>query len=243
MLGYYHSRLSFGTVDGPGIRYVLFVTKCQLGCRFCHNPDTWEQGSQQIDSAEIVREVLDYRGFYEPSGGGITVSGGEPLLQPDFVADVLARCQVEGIDTALDTCGFAPKENILRVLPHVDRVLFSLKGASDASYSTLTRARSMQPVLSNLRLIAARKLVTLRYVLIPGYTDDAANLAGVIKLARELPEADIEVLPYHTMGISKWEKLGWEYELTDTREPTKAEVQAFRERLIKAGCRLAVTEE
>ena len=99
--GYYHSKLSFGTVDGPGIRYVLFLAGCQLGCAFCHNPDTWARGEQQITADEVLTEMEDYRNFYESSGGGLTVSGGEPLLQPEFLSELLAKAKAAGIITTI----------------------------------------------------------------------------------------------------------------------------------------------
>lgn len=241
--GYYHSRLSFGTVDGPGIRYVLFLAGCQMGCRFCHNPDTWARGQQAITAEEILREAEDYRQFYDSSGGGITVSGGESLLQPEFVADLLARAKARGLHTAIDTCGLASKEAIMRVLPHVDRVLFSLKGSTEASYHVLTKAR-LKDILANLQVIAARKPVTLRYVLIPGYTDGRESLAELIRIVHGLKgEVEVEVLPYHTMGIAKWDELGWDYTLRDVPEPARADVAAFRQALQQAGINLAATEK
>ncbi|SHK82096.1 pyruvate formate lyase activating enzyme [Selenomonas ruminantium] len=240
--GFYHSKLSFGTVDGPGIRYVLFLAGCQMGCAFCHNPDTWAKGQQLITAEEVLQDVEDYRQFYDSSGGGITISGGEPLLQPEFVADLLGRAKARGLHTAIDTCGLASKEAIMQVLPHVDRVLFSLKGSTEGSYQALTKA-GLQDILGNLRLIAARKPVTLRYVLIPGYTDGKDSLSALIGIVRALPQTvELEVLPYHTMGIAKWDELGWDYTLQDVPEPAKGEVDAFRQSLRQAGIRLAATE-
>lgn len=244
MQGYYHSKLSFGTVDGPGIRFVLFLTGCQLGCSFCHNPDTWARGEQLITVAEVLREVEEYRQFYEASGGGITVSGGEPLLQPAFTAELFRQCQSAGIHTALDTCGFVPKENILQVLPYADRVLFSLKGSTDAAYQQLTKARSMKLILENLQLIAERKPVTVRYVFIPDYTDGPECLAALIRIMNGLPAtAEVEILPYHTLGRGKWKELGWEYLLDGVPEPAPEQLQAFRQQLQQAGIRLAATEQ
>lgn len=241
--GYYHSKLSFGTVDGPGIRYVLFLAGCQLGCAFCHNPDTWARGEQRITADEVLREMEDYRNFYESSGGGLTVSGGEPLLQPEFLAELLAGAKAAGFDTAIDTCGMASKEAIMQALPHVDRILFSLKGCSEAGYQALTKGR-FSTIRENLVLIAKRKPVTLRYVLIPGYTAGMDSLAELIRLVHSLlGDVEVEVLPYHTMGIAKWEALGWSYPLKGVPEPTKEEVTAFRQALSQAGIKLAATEK
>ena len=240
--GYYHSKLSFGTVDGPGIRYVLFLAGCRMGCAFCHNPDTWAKGEQTITAAEVLQEMEEYRNFYESSGGGLTVSGGEPLLQPDFLAELLAGAGQAGFQTAIDTCGLASKEAIMQVLPHVDRVLFSLKGSTEASYQALTKAK-LSVIRENLLLIARRKPVTLRYVLIPGYTAGKESLSALIRLVHSLPETvEVEILPYHTMGIAKWEALGWDYPLNGVPEPTKEEQTEFRNSLRRAGIKLAATE-
>lgn len=236
--GYYHSKLNFGTVDGPGIRYVLFLSGCRMGCAFCHNPDTWAKGEQTITAEEVLQEIEEYRGFYEPSGGGLTVSGGEPLLQPEFVADLLRKARQNGINTAIDTCGLASMETIMHVLPHVDRVLFSLKGSTEASYHMLTKAK-LKDILHNLEIIAARKPVTLRYVLIPGYTDGRESLASLRSIIQHLPAAvELEVLPYHTMGIAKWEQLGWDYPLQGVPEPTQEEIALWGHELSRAGIKL-----
>ena len=240
--GYYHSKLSFGTVDGPGIRYVLFLAGCRMGCAFCHNPDTWAKGKQVITAAEVLQEMEEYRNFYESSGGGLTVSGGEPLMQPEFLAALLAVAKQKGFHTAIDTCGLASKEAIMQVLPYVDKVLFSLKGSTEVSYQALTKAK-LSVVQDNLLLISRRKPVTLRYVLIPGYTAGKESLAELIRLVHSLSgDIEVEVLPYHTMGIAKWEALGWDYPLKDVPEPTKEELTDFRNSLRQAGVKLAATE-
>ena len=174
--GYWHSRETFGTVDGPGIRYVLFLSGCPLGCAFCDNPDTWGRGEKTITADAVVKEVLDYAEFYRPDGG-ITISGGEPLQQPDFVAEVFARCHEHDIHTAIDTSGWAPRENIAKILHDTDHVLFSLKGATPQSYAKLTKG-DFTTIRENLSLLAERKRTTIRYVLIPGLTDDALNQAA-----------------------------------------------------------------
>ena len=229
-VGYWHSRETFGTVDGPGIRYVLFLAGCGLGCAFCHNPDTWARGTQTITAGEVVREAAGYRQFYQPDGG-ITLSGGEPLLQPAFVAAVLTLAQAAGLHTAIDTSGAAPHSAILQVLPHLDHVLFSLKGATAASYRQLTKGE-FAPIRENLLLFATRKRLTVRYVLIPGLTDDALNLRALAALLKELPpQVDVEVLPYHTLGVPKWHDLGWDYALADVPAATTGQAAAFCQQL------------
>ena len=214
-----------------------------MGCAFCHNPDTWAKGEQVITAAEVLQEMEEYRNFYESSGGGLTVSGGEPLMQPEFLAALLAVAKQKGFHTAIDTCGLASKEAIMQVLPYVDRVLFSLKGSTEVSYQALTKAK-LSVVQDNLLLISRRKPVTLRYVLIPGYTAGKESLAELIRLVHSLSgDIEVEVLPYHTMGIAKWEALGWDYPLKDVPEPTKEELTDFRNSLRQAGINLAATEK
>ena len=213
-----------------------------MGCAFCHNPDTWEKGEQTITVAEVLQEMEEYRNFYESSGGGLTVSGGEPLMQPEFLAELLATAKQRDFHTAIDTCGLASKEAIMQVLPYVDRVLFSLKGSTEVSYQVLTKAK-LSVVRENLLLIGRRKPVTLRYVLIPGYTAGKESLAELIRLVHSLSgDIEVEVLPYHTMGITKWEALGRDYPLKNVPEPTKEEITDFRNSLRQAGINLAATE-
>ena len=241
MKGYYHSRETFGTVDGAGIRYVLFLAGCGLGCAFCHNPDTWARGTQTIESERVLHEVNEYRGFYENSGGGITLSGGEPLLQPEFTAEVFRICREDGISTTLDTAGYCHKEALLQVLPYTDHVLFSLKAATPAMHRQLTAADSNRQILENLAVIARRKPVTLRYVLLPGLTDGDAEAAGLIRIIRGLGamELAVDVLPYHTMGVYKWQELGMDYQLSDIPEPTRQQLDDFKRKLQQAGIKLA----
>lgn len=241
MKGYYHSKETFGTVDGPGIRYVLFLAGCGLGCAFCHNPDTWSCGEKTITPAEVLQEVESYRNFYEPSGGGLTISGGEPLLQPDFVAAVFKLCRAAGIHTALDTAGYCPSEAILKVLPYTDHVLFSLKAVTEKLHQQLTLAATHEEILRNLRYIASRKPVTLRYVIVPGLTDAAAEIGQLIALLKSLDSIDLQVdlLPYHLLGVYKWQELGWEYKLAGVPAATAEDVARVKEKLQAAGIALA----
>jgi pyruvate formate lyase activating enzyme len=244
MKGYYHSKETFGTVDGPGIRYVLFLAGCGLGCAFCHNPDTWGQGTQDIDSADVLKDVNEYRGFYETSGGGITVSGGEPLLQPEFVAELFRICKEDGISTTLDTAGYCKAGALLQVLPYTDHVLFSLKAASARLHKRLTLADSSEDILRNLRYIASRKSVTLRYVVIPGVSDTESEITQLIDLLRSIKarELKVDLLPYHVMGVYKWGNLGMEYRLEGISPASTENVSRVKEKLQRAGIFPAYTE-
>lgn len=241
MKGYYHSRETFGTVDGKGIRYVLFLAGCNLQCAFCHNPDTWKRGNRLIDSEEVLHEVEEYRSFYEASGGGITVSGGEPLLQPDFVAELFQLCQENKISTTLDTSGSGTKAAIMKVLPYTEHVLFSLKAGTDSLHKKLTAGNSNKNIIENLKIIAKRKPVTLRYVILPGITDSALEIAALIKIIHSLEAIDlaVDILPYHKMGISKWKELGMKYLLADVNTPTAHEIMAVKDKIKASGIKLA----
>lgn len=236
MQAYYHSKETFGTVDGPGIRYVLFLAGCGLGCAFCHNPDTWSQGTKLITIDEVMREMKEYQAFYRPSGGGITVSGGEPLLQPDFVAELFKECQRQGIHTVLDTAGFCKKEAILKVLPHTDQVLFSLKAIDKKTHRRLTLADNAE-ILDHFRYIASRKAVVLRYVVVPGINDSEKDAALLIEFIHSLggENMTVDLLPYHKLGVYKWAELGLEYQLTHIRAANQDDVSKIKEKLKEAG--------
>lgn len=212
-LGFYHSVDTFGAADGRGIRYVLFLSGCKLGCKFCHNPDTWEQGNKTISVENVVNDVKRYRRFYDKSGGGITVSGGEPLLQADFVAALFEHCHHEKIHTTLDTSGYASTAAAHKALIHSDAVLFSIKAAHSLKHQELT-GKDNDIIIANLRLAVSLSKVTVRYVVIPGINDHYEDITVLSELIHRLPQSvSIELLPYHTLGRSKWEMLGWDYPL------------------------------
>ena len=236
MQGYYHSVETFGTVDGKGIRYVLFLTGCALGCRFCHNPDTWARGEKTITVDQVLSDYGRYRSYYDASGGGITVSGGEPLLQAPFVAELLASCRRQGIHTTLDTAGFADQSSIDLVLPHADAVLFGLKTAVNRTHQYLTAA-GVEPILQSLRHIAAAPVdLLLRYILIPDINNSDSELLALAQLLQSLPRSiAVDLLPYHVMGTDKWGRLGMAYELTGIPPASAADIAKAKAFLAKQG--------
>lgn len=235
MVGYYHSKETFGTVDGKGIRYVLFLAGCSLGCAFCHNPDSWVRGDKTITVEEVIADVEQYRSFYESSGGGITVSGGEPLLQPEFVAELFKACHQAKVHTTVDTAGFYRQDALDAVLAHTDHVLFSLKAVDAKIHQYLTKADNKQ-ILENLAYIAKRKPVSLRYVVVPGINDTAKEIDALAALIKKIGgDVKVELLGYHTMGVYKWKELGMEYKLADVKAASKDDVQKVRVALEKAG--------
>ena len=235
MEGYYHSIEHFGTVDGQGIRYVLFLSGCQLRCRFCHNPDTWIQGNKTISTVEILGDILRYRNFYDSSGGGLTLSGGEPLLQSQFIFELLAACHAHSIHTTIDTAGYYDQENITVILPYTDAALFSIKAADPQKHRWLAGFDNTQ-IISNLKYMTQHIPVTLRYVVIPGITNLQEDIQSLINLIHSLPKpVSVELLPYHTYGRQKWQELQMNYTLDHIPEATPSDVAAVADSLIAQG--------
>lgn len=215
MIGRIHSFESFGTVDGPGVRFVTFMQGCPLRCLFCHNPDTWDpKGKYQYEfTPEQLRdEVVKYRSFIK--SGGVTVSGGEPLMQSEFVAEFFRLCHDEGLHTALDTSGAIITDKVLKVLDNTDLVLLDIKTMDAELYPTLTGVKQNNN-LAFLDILEERKIKTwVRHVVVPNLTD---NDEWLRKLGEHVSHYNcvekIEILPYHTLGTYKYEKLGEKYKL------------------------------
>lgn len=215
MIGRIHSFESFGTVDGPGVRFVTFMQGCPLRCLFCHNPDTWDpKGKYQYEfTPEQLRdEVVKYRSFIK--SGGVTASGGEPLMQSEFVAEFFRLCHDEGLHTALDTSGAIITDKVLKVLDNTDLVLLDIKTMDAELYPTLTGVKQNNN-LAFLDILEERKIKTwVRHVVVPNLTD---NDEWLRKLGEHVSHYDcvekIEILPYHTLGTYKYEKLGEKYKL------------------------------
>lgn len=235
MQAYYHSTEIFGTVDGQGIRYVLFLTGCALACKFCHNRDTWQNKGDSITVEQVIKQYNRYRPYYEASGGGITVSGGEPLLQADFVAELFQRCRLDGIHTTLDTAGYAGQDSLARVSVHADAVLYGLKAIDDAIHRQLTGA-SNRLILTNLRWLADKAAVTVRYIVIPGINDSKADINKLALYLQSLPVLPpVELLPYHAAGRYKWQELGHVYPLEGIREAGVEDINHARLELTRRG--------
>ncbi|KYZ75749.1 pyruvate formate lyase-activating protein [Anaerosporomusa subterranea] len=222
--GYLHSVETFGTVDGPGMRYVLFLSGCTLGCIFCHNRDTWEFGNKTISVTEVLADYEKYRSFYDASGGGLTISGGEPLLQPDFVGALFQACREQGIHTTLDTAGFCAPNALEKVLPYTDLVMFSVKAANRATHLRLT-GQERRDIIENLRLVALTTPLIVRHVIIPGITDTEQELAEFAELICSLPiQPRVELLPYHQAGRQKWQQLSLVYPLDGVASATADDI-------------------
>ncbi|MDE6373234.1 MAG: pyruvate formate lyase-activating protein, partial [Clostridia bacterium] len=213
MDGYIHSFESFGTVDGPGIRFVVFMQGCPMRCLYCHNPDTWLAGAGKTYSAqEVANNALKYKSYYS-GGGGVTVSGGEPLMQSGFVRELFKILKKNGVNTALDTSGIlfdpADKHRFDELLSLTDLVLLDIKHIDGEEHKKLT-GRSNENVLAFAEYLSQiGKPVWIRHVLVTGITDDDGYLTRLARFIGELKNVErVEVLPYHGMGAVKYENLG-----------------------------------
>lgn len=231
MKGRIHSFDTFGTVDGPGIRFVLFMQGCALQCQYCHNPDSWDMNAgRQMDIEEILAEIEPYLEYYRRSGGGITVTGGEPTLQAPFLARLFAECKRRwGLHTVLDTNGFCEPDHARELLEVTDLVLLDLKQIHPEKHIALTsqpndRIKRFARYLSDLR-----KPAWIRHVLVPGRTDEASDLLELGRFIGTLANVEkIELLPYHRMGVYKWQQMGKEYPLDTCPEPNAGAVARAR---------------
>lgn len=240
MTGKVHSFESFGTVDGPGIRFVVFLQGCPLRCKYCHNPDTWCGGGTEYTVEEIVRRAEKYRNYFGEKGG-VTVSGGEPLVQLPFVTELFTRLKEKGINTCLDTSGIlfeeGQREKYDKLMAVTDLVLLDIKHIDEGACLRLT-GKSNHNTLAFARYLSEKGVgMWIRQVLVPGETDDDGSLQRTREFIDSLSTVKrVEVLPYHTMGVVKYEKLGYEYPLQGVEPPTKERVENAR-RILGAGNR------
>jgi len=230
-LGSVHSWELVTLVDGPGTRLTAFLAGCPLRCLYCHNPDTMEmRRGEPVLATELLNRVARYRAVFGATGGGLTVSGGEPLMQPAFVARLLRGAKAMGIHTALDTSGFLGAACTDAMLDDIDLVLLDVKSGLPDTYRRVT-GRDLQPTLDFGRRLAARGIqIWVRFVLVPGLTDDPANVEAVADYVAGLATVTrVEVLPFHQMGRDKWASLGMRYELEDTPAPSPELVERVRD--------------
>ncbi len=222
ILGRIHSLESFGTVDGPGIRFVVFMQGCPLRCKYCHNPDTWEiEEGTEYEPQRLADEIIKYKPYMDFSGGGVTFTGGEPLLQAEFLLEVSKHLKQHGITIALDTSGYIWNESVRELLEFTDVVLLDIKNYDQTVYEDITGV-SLTPTLQLLDYLRENQINTwIRYVLVPGLSD---NMEAIRRLSKHLelyPNVTrIELLGFHKMGEYKWKELGHEYALKDTKEPS-----------------------
>lgn len=229
-IGRVHSFESFGTVDGPGIRFVVFMQGCHLRCQFCHNPDTWDiEKGMEYTTEQLVEKIISYKSYYEFSKGGVTFTGGEPLLQAEFLLEVCKLLKQQGISVAIDTSGAVWNNNVKEVLAFTDIVLLDIKNFNPTIYKEETGV-SLKPTLKFLDYLRDRSLNTwVRYVLVPGISDNLESIKELSDYLKHYPNVSrIELLGFHKMGEYKWKELGLLYKLFDTKEPENDFVQKVK---------------
>ena len=237
--GWMHSYETGSTVDGPGVRIMVFMSGCLLRCLYCHNPDTWHlKDGVRIELAHAIRRLGDFAPALRAMGGGLTISGGEPLVQLAFTRGLFGAAKRLGLHTALDTSGFLGHRADDDYLADVDLVLLDIKSGDPDTFHKAT-GQDLQPTLRFAeRLNALSKPVWVRFVLVPGLTDDPVNIEKVARFVAPMKNVEwVEVLPFHQMGAFKWQRIVLEYQLSNTPTPTDAQVGAALEIFRGAGCR------
>lgn len=229
--GHIHTLETFGLVDGPGVRFVIFLKGCRMRCKFCHNPDTWSGSGKEWTAADLFAHVRKYKSYWK-NNGGITVSGGEPLLQMSFVTELFRLAKAEGIHTALDTAGepFRTDAPYLaefdKLMELTDLFLLDLKMMDPEGHKRLTGVENSNIIRMARYLSDHGGKMWIRHVLVPGVTDDEQDLRKMHSFIASLKTVErAEILPYHTLGIMKWKELGLDYPLDGVPAPTEEQVK------------------
>ena len=229
--GYVHSLESFGSADGPGVRYVIFLSGCNMRCQYCHNPDTWKiGGGKEYTTDELLKIAMRYRAYWKKEGG-ITVSGGEPLLQIDFVTELFKKAKKQNIHTAIDTSAnpFTREEPFFRkwqeLMEYTDLVLLDIKHIDNDKHKELTGHTNENILDMAKALNEIHKPVWIRHVLVPGKTDEDESLQKLSDFLSGMDNIErVDVLPYHTLGTFKWKELGIPYQLDGVSPPSAERV-------------------
>lgn len=233
--GLIHSTESFGAADGPGVRFVVFLQGCNMRCRYCHNPDSWslkgDSSCTEMTAAQVLEKALRYRSYWKDNGG-ITVSGGEPLLQIEFLTELFGLAKNEGVNTCLDTAGqpFTREQPFFsqfnKLMKYTDLVMLDIKEINLRRHTEIT-SHGNENILDMARYLAEiNKPVWIRYVLVPGLSDFDEDIEKLAEFLKPLKNVErVEVLPYHTLGKFKWEQLGMNYPLGGTKPPSEERVR------------------
>lgn len=234
MKGRIHSIESMGLVDGPGIRTVVFLQGCKLRCLYCHNPDTWQMGGGDlVESSDLIKKVKRYKPYFSKSGGGVTFSGGEPLLQPEFLVDCLKLSKANGIHTTLDTSGhgFGDYDEILR---YTDLVIFDLKHEDPKQYLFVTGQKDNEANKFLDEVLKTNTPLWVRHVVVPGITDTKEHIKSLAKKIKTYRNVEkVELLPYHTLGENKYETMNIKYKLEGVDPMSREKTQELTEILLE----------
>lgn len=236
--GYCHSYETSSRYDGPGLRIVLFVSGCLLRCTYCHNPDTWHlKDGTYVPVEQVLRRIGDFAPSIRTLGGGLTISGGEPMVQLAFTRRIFAGAKELGLHTAIQTSGFLGDRADQAYLSKIDLVLLDIKSSNPETYRRVT-GRDIVPTLRFAeRLASLSKPVWVRFTLVPGETDDPANVEGIARFVAPMKNVEwVEVQPFHQMGSFKWKAMGLEYKLENTKPPSRDLVNRVIEQFRAAGC-------
>lgn len=231
--GYIHSIETMGLVDGPGIRIVVFFQGCMLRCSFCHNPDTWIPNTNlKVTPKEIVDQVRKYRPYIE-QGGGVTFSGGEPLLQSEFLLETLKLCKKAGIHTCIDTSGTGyDKELLPQILKYTDLILLDIKAIDPINYKKITTQDMDMFNYFKDEVIKSNNKIWIRQVIVPTINDNEEYILKLKEYIKQFPNVEkIELLPYHTLGVEKYKKLNYNYRLKDINDMDKELCEKLEELL------------
>ena len=228
---YIHSVETCGTVDGPGLRFIVFFQGCTLRCKYCHNPDTWQTNCGTLTTVpELVEDVLKYRSYMKFSGGGVTVCGGEPLLQAKFITGFFKELKKLGISTCLDTSGNLKLPGVKELLTYTDLVLLDIKSLNPEQYRELTGG-DLQTTLDFAEYLNEKQIpVWIRHVVIPDMTDGEKGIADLARYLKGMSNVkQVELLAFHKMGEEKWENHNFPYTLKDTPIPSPEKMQQLNE--------------
>ena len=227
MIGYINKIETMGLVDGPGIRVVIFLQGCPMRCIYCHNPETWQKEiNTQMTKEELLEIILKYKPYFEKNGG-VTFSGGEPLFQKEFLLEILKLCKQNNIHTCLDTSGYG--DNVEEILDYTDLVLFDVKALNEKDYKYIT-GREINKSLEFLELCQKKsKKIWIRQVILPGFNDNEEYIKKLKNFIKKISNVEkVELLPYHTMGINKYEELKIPYKLKDLKAMDKQSCEELK---------------
>ncbi|MTI65765.1 MAG: pyruvate formate lyase-activating protein [Firmicutes bacterium] len=232
-MGKIHSIESTGLLDGPGIRFVAFFQGCKLRCKYCHNPDTWDLNKgKEMTSEDLFNKAKRFKTYFKTSGGGITCSGGEPLLQPKFLKRFLKMCKSNGIHTAIDTAGFG-KGDYEEILKYTDLVLLDLKHVDKPGYKDLTGGDIKELFKFKKALNKSKTKVWIRHVVIPGLTDGEKHIDKLKEVIDGFNNVEkVELLPYHTLGINKYKEMGISYKLKNVKPMDERKLKILQSKIV-----------